>query len=546
MKAVVWHGIGDIRLDEVEEPRIEQPTDAIVRVTASAICGTDLHLVRGTVTNMKPGTILGHEGVGVIEALGSAVRDLTIGDRVVIPSTIACGSCEYCRSGYYAQCDRANPHGKHAGTAFFGGPANTGPFQGLQAERARIPFAQVGLVKLPDEVTDQQAIVLSDIFPTAYFGASLARIEPGNTVAVFGCGPVGLLAIVSAKLMDAGRVLAVDRVPSRLAKARELGAEIINFDEEDPVEALMNLTDGEGVDRAIDAVGVDATRPHHGPAEKELERENAIPELDREVRTIAPHAHPHGDHWVPGDGPSLALMWATTALRKYGTLAVIGVYPQTVKLYPIGEAMGKNLTIRLGNCDHRRFIPPLLERVRSGAVDPERVLSHLEPLVSDRRVRALRRAGSGLGQGRAPARVVSLSVPPAASHAGPRSAAAAGQELPQIDRVRQIVGVGRRELAGERALEHRAPRGIEQPRRDAIARGAAAQPRDLLQPVGEVQRGGERGALAPDREQVVERDRRLERDREAEQARVARRIVEALRPDLAQPRAHRAALALRP
>jgi threonine dehydrogenase-like Zn-dependent dehydrogenase len=382
MKAVVWHGIGDIRLDDVKEPRIEQPTDAIVRLTASAICGTDLHLVRGTVTKMKPGTILGHEGVGIIEALGSEVRNFTIGDRVVIPSTIGCGTCEYCRAGYYSQCDRANPHGKRAGTAFFGGPATSGPFHGLQAEMARIPFAHVGLVKLPDEVTDQQAIVLSDIFPTAFFGATLAQILPGNTVAVFGCGPVGLLTIVSAKLMDAGRVFAVDRVPSRLAKARELGAEIINFDEEDPVEALLCLTDGNGVDRAIDAVGVDAARPHHGPAAKQLARDNELPELDREVRTVAPDARPRGDLWVPGDAPSLALMWATTALRKYGTLAVIGVYPKTVKLYPIGEAMGKNLTIRLGNCDHRAFIPPLLERVRSGAVDPERVLSHLEPLQS--------------------------------------------------------------------------------------------------------------------------------------------------------------------
>lgn len=222
MKAIVWHGVGDIRLDEVPEPRIIDPTDAIVRLTASAICGTDLHMIRGTVSEMQPGTILGHEGVGIIEELGDDVRNFSVGDRVVIPSSIACGTCAYCRQGCYAQCDRANPNGKHAGTAFFGGPASSGPFHGLQAEKARVPFANVGLVKLPEDVTDEQAILLSDIFPTGYFGAELAEITPGDTVAVFGCGPVGLFAIVSAKLLGAGRVLAIDHVPGRLAKAREL------------------------------------------------------------------------------------------------------------------------------------------------------------------------------------------------------------------------------------------------------------------------------------------------------------------------------------
>src|SRR5438876_4667211 len=164
MKAVVFHGVGDIRLDDVREPKIKEPTDAIVRLTRSAICGTDLHFVRGTVSGMKPGTILGHEGVGTVEEVGNDVRNLSIGDRVVIPSTIACGSCSYCRAGYYSQCDNANPNGPEAGTAFFGGPEQTGPFQGLQAEQARIPFANVGLVKLPDEVSDDQAMLISDIF----------------------------------------------------------------------------------------------------------------------------------------------------------------------------------------------------------------------------------------------------------------------------------------------------------------------------------------------------------------------------------------------
>ena len=198
MKAVVWHAVGDIRLDEVPEPRIEQPTDAVVRLTASAICGTDLHFVRGTVSGMKPGTILGHEGVGIVEKVGADVRNFDVGDRVVICSTIACGTCSYCRAGYYAQCDNANPNGPDAGTSFFGGPAATGPVNGLQAERARIPFAATTMVKLPEQVTDDQAILISDIFPTGWFGAVLAEVSNGDTVAVFGCGPVGQFAIASA------------------------------------------------------------------------------------------------------------------------------------------------------------------------------------------------------------------------------------------------------------------------------------------------------------------------------------------------------------
>ena len=185
MKAVVFYGIGDIRLDDVQEPKIRDPYDAIVQLTASAICGTDLHAVRGTIQGMVPGTILGHEGVGVVEEVGTGVRNLSPGDRLVIPSTIGCGNCSYCRAGYYAQCDKANPNGPAAGSAFFGGPKSSGPFNGLQAEKARIPFANVGPVKLPEEVEDDQAILLSDILPTAYMAAENAEIKPGNTVPVW-------------------------------------------------------------------------------------------------------------------------------------------------------------------------------------------------------------------------------------------------------------------------------------------------------------------------------------------------------------------------
>ena len=378
MKAVVFHGIGDIRLDTVKEPKIQDPTDAIVRLTASAICGTDLHMIRGTFTGMKPGTILGHEGVGIVEEVGKGVRNLNVGDRVVIPSTIACGYCSYCRSGYYAQCDNANPNGKQAGTAFFGGPEMTGPFQGLQAEYARVPFANVGLVKLPREVSDDQAILLSDIFPSAYFGADIAEIKPGDTVVVFGCGPVGQFTIASAFLMDAGRVFAVDHVPSRLAMARAQGAEVINFDEEDPVKVIQELTGGVGADRAIDAVGVDAQRPHSGPASKEADAKAS--EYKKEVSEIAPKTHPKDGNWVPGDAPSQVLEWAVKALAKAGTLSIIGVYPQAAKVFPIGMAMNRNLTINMGNCNHRKYIPKLVNMVRNRTIDPLSVLTQTEPI----------------------------------------------------------------------------------------------------------------------------------------------------------------------
>ncbi|CAM4309633.1 glutathione-dependent formaldehyde dehydrogenase [Corallococcus sp. ZKHCc1 1396] len=380
MKAVVFHGIGDIRLDDVPEPKLKDPTDAVVRLTASAICGTDLHMIRGTMVGMKPGTVLGHEGVGVIEELGEDVRNFNVGDRVVICSTIACGNCSYCRAGYYSQCNDANPNGPAAGTAFFGGPGMTGPFDGLQAEKARIPFAHVTMVKVPDGVTDDQAILVSDIFPTGYFGAEMAEIKPGDTVAVYGCGPVGLFAIVSAKLMGAGRVFAIDCHEDRLELARMQGAEVINFEEEDPVETLKRFTAGIGVDRAIDAVGVDAMHAHHGPAAKKSKAEK--PEFKREVAMVAPKTKPDGDNWVPGDGPSQAAQWAVQSLAKAGTLSIIGVYPQTMNAFPIGDAMNKNLTLRMGNCNHRKYIPRLLELVRSGTVDPTAILSHVKSMAS--------------------------------------------------------------------------------------------------------------------------------------------------------------------
>src|SRR3954467_970865 len=314
MQAVVFHGIGDIRLEDVAEPKIKDDTDAIVRITASAICGTDLHFVRGTVPGLKKGTILGHEAVGVVEEVGTGIRNLRVGDRVVVPSTVACGYCSYCRAGYFAKCDNANPKGNRAPTVFFGGPAENGGLDGLQAALGLFPFANVGLGKLPEHVTDDQAILISDIFPTAYFGARLAEVKEGDTVCVFGCGPVGQFAIASAKLMRAGRVFAVDCVSSRLEMARAQGAEVINFEEEDPTKVIVELTGGIGVDRVIDAVGVDAQHAHGGPAGKKAKAQAKA--FEKELDTIAPKQNPDGENWHPGDGPSQALRWGVELLAK--------------------------------------------------------------------------------------------------------------------------------------------------------------------------------------------------------------------------------------
>lgn len=379
MKAVVFHDIGDIRLDDVPEPKIKDKMDAIVRITASAICGTDLHMVRGTMPGMKPGTILGHEGVGIVEEVGKGVRNFRPGDRVVIPSTIGCGFCSYCREGYFAQCDNANPNGAQAGTAFYGGPKSTGPFDGMQADYVRVPFANVNLVPIVQKIDDDSAILCSDIFPTGYFGADLAHIHHGHTVAVFGCGPVGQFAIASAFYMGATRVLAVDRLSDRLDVARKLGAETISFDEEDPTEAIRELTGGIGVDRVIDAVGVDAEPASSGPGKPSRGEKK---EFKHEVKEAAPKTNPDGGHWEPGQAPSQALRWSVEGAAKGATVSIIGVYPPNFEHGPIGQAMNKNLTIRAGNCNHRKYIPKLLALMASRTVDLDLILSNVEPMQS--------------------------------------------------------------------------------------------------------------------------------------------------------------------
>jgi threonine dehydrogenase-like Zn-dependent dehydrogenase len=378
MKAVVFRGVGKIALEDVPEPKLKEPGDAIIHITSSAICGTDLHFIRGTAPGVKEGRILGHEAVGIVEETGKAVRNLRKGDRVVVPSTVGCGTCVYCRAGYHSQCNVANPNGPDAGTVFFGGPEEAGGLDGLQAEYARIPFAGIGLVKLPEEISDNQAILMSDILPTSYMAAIMAEIKPSDIVAIFGCGPVGLFAITCALHLGAGRVFAIDSVESRLEMARAHGAEVINFQKEDPIKVLKDATNGTGPDRTIDAVGIDAATATRGPAaDKEAQKE-----FKKELKQVAESGTPQGKSFQPGGAPSQAVKWAIESVAKAGTVSLIGVYPAPLQDFPIEKVMEKNLTVRGGNCNHRRYMPEMIELVRSGVIRPEEFLTQMKPITS--------------------------------------------------------------------------------------------------------------------------------------------------------------------
>jgi threonine dehydrogenase-like Zn-dependent dehydrogenase len=373
MKALVFKAIGDIELQDVANPAIQEAQDVIVRLTRSAICGTDLHFIRGTVPGVAKNTILGHEGVGIVEEIGKEVKTVKPGDRVIIPSTIGCGHCSYCKQEIYAQCDNANPHGPQAGTAFFGGPQSTGPFNGMQAEKVRVPYADAMLLKIPKNVTDDQAILLSDILPTAYMAVEMANVHTNDTIAVFGCGPVGQLVIACLKKIGVKKIFAVDHIPSRLQMAQDQGSYVINFDEVDPVKKLQELTNGQGPDRIIDAVGVDAQKSNR------LADIFNTKEFKEELDKIVPHPQPDNGNWVPGNGPSQALQWAVKAIAKAGTISIIGVYPQELTSFAIGAAMNKNVTIRMGNCNHRKYLPMLLEWIEKGEFNIEHFITQKVP-----------------------------------------------------------------------------------------------------------------------------------------------------------------------
>jgi threonine dehydrogenase-like Zn-dependent dehydrogenase len=361
MRALCWHGTGDVRVDTVPDPRIEHPRDAIIRITACAICGSDLHLLDGYQPTMKSGDILGHENMGEVIELGAEVSNLKIGDRVVVPFTISCGQCWFCRKGLFSACDRTNPNAELAAKAMGQSPAGLfgfshmmGGYSGGQAEYLRVPMADIGPIKIPDSVTDEQALFLSDIFPTGYMAAENAQIQPGDTVAIWGCGPVGQFAIRSALMMGAGRVIAIDEVPERLAMAQAGGAETIDFSKVDVYDELMSRTAKRGPDSCIDAVGCEATG--HGAADAILDK------VKTTVMLATDRVH--------------VLREAIMCCRKGGTISIPGVYVGMADKIPLGAAMNKGLTLKMGQTHVQAYTRPLLEKIKAGEIDPSFVVTH--------------------------------------------------------------------------------------------------------------------------------------------------------------------------
>jgi len=366
MKALCWYGKEDVRVESVPDPQILNPRDAIVRISSTAICGSDLHLYDGYIPSMERGDILGHEFMGEVVEVGKEVGNLKVGDRVVVPFTIACGKCFYCERQLWSLCDNSNPNAWMAEKLFgyspsglFGYSHMMGGYAGGQAEYARVPFADVGPLKVPAGVPDEQVLFLSDIFPTAYQAAEQGNIQPGDVVAVWGCGPVGQLTIRCAYLLGAERVIAIDRVAERLQLAADKGkAETLNYEAAgDVVEALKQLTGGRGPDVCIDAVGMEA----HSTGVDAL--------YDRTTQAVR----------MQFDRPHV-LREAIQACRKGGTISIPGVYGGFIDKVPMGAAFNKGLTFRMGQTHMMRYMGPLLERVERGEIDPSFIITHRLPL----------------------------------------------------------------------------------------------------------------------------------------------------------------------
>jgi threonine dehydrogenase-like Zn-dependent dehydrogenase len=361
VKAVCWHGSHDVRVETVSDPRILNPRDAIVKVTATAICGSDLHLYDGFIPTMQKGDILGHEFMGEIVEVGSNVKNLKPGDRVVVPFAISCGHCHFCRRGLSGCCDNSNPNFQateklygQCTSGLFGYSHMMGGYAGGQAEFVRVPYADVGPLKLPAGIEDEKVLFLSDIFPTGWMAAENCAIEPGDTVAIWGCGPVGLFAIQSAKLLGAERVIAIDRFKSRLDIAEQIcGAEVINYEECDVIDELKFLTGGRGPDKCIDAVGMEAhSHDFQGVYDK--------------VKTSL---------YLETDRPA-ALRQAIQACRKGGVVSIPGVYGGLIDKVPMGAAFGKGLTLKMGQTHVHRYMQPLLDMILDGDIDPSFVVTH--------------------------------------------------------------------------------------------------------------------------------------------------------------------------
>lgn len=363
MKALCWHGKGRVQIDNVPDPVIEEPTDVILKITRTAICGSDLHLLDGYMMGMESGDVLGHEFMGEVIEAGAAVTRLRKGDRVVVPFNISCGSCFFCEKDLFSCCDTTNRDAEkaakimgHAPGGLFGYSHLTGHYPGGQAEYVRVPHADVGPIKVPGSLSDDQVLFLSDIFPTGWMAAENANIEKGETVAIWGCGPVGQMTIQSAWLQGAGRVIAIDRVPERLEMARTRGkAEVINFDDDDVYETLQSMTKGRGPDCCIDAVGAEA----HGWGSFDAA-------YDKAKNLVG----------LPGVDRAHALRQAIYCCRKAGKLSVPGVYTGFPDKMPMGAFVNKGLTMKSGQTHTQKYMPMLLRMIEDGQIDPSFVITH--------------------------------------------------------------------------------------------------------------------------------------------------------------------------
>ncbi len=365
MRALTWHGTHDVRVDTVPDPEIINPRDAILKITSTAICGSDLHLYDGVIPGVVPGDVLGHEFMGEVVETG---KDSTLkkGQRVVVPFTISCGGCFHCQIKQYSACENSNPAEKqdmsatlygHPMAALFGYSHLTGGYSGGQAEYVRVPFSDVGPIVIPDHLEDEKVLFLSDILPTGWMGAENADIQPDDTVAVWGCGPVGLFAIQSAIIMGASKVIAIDHYPHRLELAKQLGAEVINFKTTEVREALMEMSGGIGVDAVIDAVGMES----HGFAVDNM--------LDMIKQTVG-----------MGADRAAALKQAILAVRPGGRVSIPGVYGGMTDKFPLGALMEKGLQVRAGQTHVQRYTKPLLDKIEDGTIDTTFLISHRLPL----------------------------------------------------------------------------------------------------------------------------------------------------------------------
>jgi threonine dehydrogenase-like Zn-dependent dehydrogenase len=363
MLANCWMGTNRVEVQEVPDPRILNSRDAIVRVTSSAICGSDLHLYDGYVPTMEQGDVLGHEFMGEVVEVGPEVHNLAVGERVVVPAIIACGRCHSCAQGLFSVCEDSNPNAAmaekmwgHPTAGIYGYSHLTGGYAGGQAEYVRVPFADVGPIKIENDLPDEAVLFLSDIFPTGWMGAEMCDIKPGDVIAVWGAGPVGQFAVASAKLLGAEKVIAIDRFEYRLQMVREKAgaAATINYENVDVRQALLDMTGGRGPDACIDAVGMEA---HHGSAPIEV-----VEKAKQKARLETERLH--------------ALRQAITCCRNGGTMSIIGAYGGLADKFPIGSLMQRSITVRTGQCHVQRYMKPLLERVERGEIDPGFVVTH--------------------------------------------------------------------------------------------------------------------------------------------------------------------------